>query len=87
MKILGSLARISIIIDNATWHNALTDETKPPKRSWNKQKVIDWLNFHQLNYSNRATKAELLEIAFENAPDKKYLVDEAGQLYGVDIIR
>jgi hypothetical protein len=87
MKILGSVAKISIIIDNATWHNSLTNETKPPKRAWNKQKVIDWLNSHQLTYPNRATKAELLEIAFENAPAKKYVVDEAAQIYGVNIIR
>ncbi|CAF0826258.1 unnamed protein product [Didymodactylos carnosus] len=59
----------------------------PPKRAWNKQIIIQWLNFHQLNYSNSATKAELLEIAFENVPAKKYLVDEAAQIYNVDIIR
>jgi hypothetical protein len=87
MKILGSLAKISIIIDNATWHNTLTDETKPPKRAWNKQKLIDWLNFHQLTYSNNATKAELLEIAFENALEKQYVVDQAAQIYSVNIIR
>ena len=25
---------IAIIIDNATWHNELVDETEPPRRSW-----------------------------------------------------
>ena len=29
----GSNRRICIVIDNDTWHNELTDETKPPKRS------------------------------------------------------
>jgi hypothetical protein len=87
MKILGSLANISIIIDNATWHNQLTEETKPPKRAWNKQKIMDWLDSHELAYSKRASKAELLEIAFENTPEKKYVVNEAAQKYGVHILR
>ena len=30
----GSIARIAIIVDNASWHNELVDETEPPKRSW-----------------------------------------------------
>lgn len=87
MKIVGASTKISIIIDNATWHNQLTEDTKPPKRSWNKQKLIDWLDLHQLSYPERAAKAELLEIAFENAPKKKYVVDEAAKIFNVDIIR
>ena len=87
LKILGVLANISIIIDSATWHNQLTEYTKSPKRSWSKQKVIDWLPSHGLNYPDRATKAQLLEIAFQNAPPKKYIVDEAAKIYEIDIIR
>ena len=64
LKILGVFANIAIIIDNATWHNQLTECTKLPKRSWNKQKVIDWLTSHGLDYPDCATKAQLLEIAF-----------------------
>ena len=30
----GKNAEIVIIIDNATWHNRLTPESQPPKRSW-----------------------------------------------------
>ena len=29
----GLIPRIAIIIDNATWHNELVDETESPKRS------------------------------------------------------
>ena len=29
----GSQARIAIVIDNATWHNKLTENTILPKRS------------------------------------------------------
>ena len=85
--ILGPHANITIVIDNATWHNNLTDDTKPPKRAWNKQKIIEWLDLHKLTYPNRAIKAELLNIAFENAPEKKYVADEAAMIYNIRILR
>ncbi|CAF3062741.1 unnamed protein product [Rotaria socialis] len=58
-----------------------------PKIAWNKQKIIEWPDLHKLTYPNRAAKAELLSIAFENAPEKKYVVDEAALIYGVRILR
>ncbi|CAF3661614.1 unnamed protein product [Rotaria socialis] len=61
--------------------------TKAPKIAWNKQKIIEWPDLHKLTYPNRAAKAELLSIAFENAPEKKYVVDEAALIYGVRILR
>ena len=57
------------------------------KKILNKQKTTEWLDFHQLNYPERVTKAELLEIAFENAPQKKYVVDKTAKVYNVDIVR
>ncbi|CAF2104471.1 unnamed protein product [Rotaria magnacalcarata] len=87
MKLSGLSAKICIIIDNATWHNRLAEETKPPKRAWNKATIIDWLNTHQIKYPEHATKAQLLDIAFENVPEKKYIVDEAVKIYDIQIIR
>lgn len=87
MKISGPTAKICIIIDNATWHNRLTEETKPPKRAWNKTAILDWLKAHGITYHERATKAELLEIAFRHAPQRKYVVDEAVKVYDIKIIR
>ena len=49
--------------------------------------IINWLNLHQLSYSNNSTKAELLEIAFENVPEKVYVVDETAKTYDVNIVR
>ena len=34
------------------------------------KKIIEWLDLRKLTYLNRTTKAELLNIAFENAPEK-----------------
>ena len=87
LKTLWASAHIYVIIDNFTWHNQLTEYTKSPKRSWNKQKVIDWLEFHGVNYPDRTTKAALLEIAFQNAPEMEYVVDKTAKVYNVGIIR
>jgi hypothetical protein len=34
----------------------------------------------------KATKAELLVLAFDNLPPKRYVVDEAAKKYDVDIL-
>ncbi|CAF4629359.1 unnamed protein product, partial [Rotaria sp. Silwood2] len=39
----GNTRRICLILDNATWHNAQTEESKLPKRAWRKDKVEEWL--------------------------------------------
>ena len=76
-----------LILDNATWHNRLTEETMPPKRSWRKQLIIDWLHRHDLRFSENMTKAELLELAFDNLPPKRYVVDEVAARHNVQILR
>jgi len=45
------------------------------------------MDSHHLDYSTRDTKAELLDITFQNAPEKKYVVDEAARIYEVQILR
>ncbi|CAF0834022.1 unnamed protein product [Rotaria sordida] len=32
---------ITIIIDNTSWHREVTDDTKPPQRSWRKQMIAN----------------------------------------------
>ena len=76
-----------LVLDNATWHNRLTDDTMPPKRSWRKELISDWLRRHRISIPEKATKAELLELAFDNLPEKRYIVDEAAAAYDIDILR
>ncbi|CAF3202178.1 unnamed protein product [Rotaria sp. Silwood2] len=85
--ILEKDAKIVLVIDNATWHNRLTQDTAPPKRSWRKEAIIQWLNRHNIVVPVKAVKAELLEIAFNNLPEKKYEIDEAAKKYNVGILR
>ncbi|CAF4345616.1 unnamed protein product [Rotaria sp. Silwood2] len=34
---LAIYTKIVLVIDNAPWHNRLTNDTMPPKRSWQKE--------------------------------------------------
>jgi hypothetical protein len=83
----GPTARIAIIIDNATWHNELIDEAKPPKRSWRKDQLQQWLDEHMLKYDANLKKAELLEIAFSHVPPKRYKTNAAANLFNVELVR
>jgi hypothetical protein len=74
---LGKYNKIVLIIDNTPWHNRLTSDTMPPKRSWRKEYIIQWLNNHNIDVPVKAVKAELLDIAMKNLPEKRYETDEA----------
>jgi len=76
-----------MVLDNATWHNQLTEETKPPKRSWRKELIVDWLKRHSVSVPIKATKAELLELCFDNLPAKRYVVDEVAGKHNINILR
>ncbi|CAF0973871.1 unnamed protein product, partial [Didymodactylos carnosus] len=67
----GAGSTIAIIIDNATWHNVLCDHTKPSKRAWRKDQLQQWLDNHRIQWVPRSSKAELLQLAFENVPPKR----------------
>ncbi|CAF3860153.1 unnamed protein product [Rotaria sordida] len=86
-KEFGNAPSITIIIDNASWHREGTDDTKPSRRSWRKQMIANWLDDHHILYDNDISKAELLELAYENLPRKKYKVDEEAKMYRINILR
>lgn len=81
------MARIAIVIDNATWHNKLTDESTPPKRAWSKSTLQSWLTRRGVSFNAEYTKAELLELAFQNIPRKQYLTDLLAAEFAVEIVR
>ncbi|CAF3922381.1 unnamed protein product [Rotaria sp. Silwood1] len=83
----GNARSITIIIDNASWHRELTDDTKPPQRSWRKQRIANWLQNHNILYADDISKAELLQLAYENLPKRKYKVDEEAKRYRINILR
>ncbi|CAF5026097.1 unnamed protein product [Rotaria sp. Silwood1] len=84
---LGIYTKIVLVIDNAPWHNRLTNDTMPPKRSWRKEHIIQWLNTHSIDVPVKAVKAELLDITMKKLPEKRYETNEAAKKYNVDILR
>ncbi|CAF2893679.1 unnamed protein product [Rotaria sp. Silwood2] len=64
--------QICIVLDNARSHNELCDDAKPPKRSWRKNEIEQWLQRREIKYETCQKKAQLLELAIANAPPKKF---------------
>lgn len=75
------------MIDNATWHNKLTEDSVPPERAWQKSELQLWLTNQGLSFDLACTKAELLLVAFQNLPPKKYLTNVAAAEFNVEIVR
>ncbi|CAF3868020.1 unnamed protein product [Rotaria magnacalcarata] len=86
-KQLGKREKIVLVIDNAPCHNRLTEDTMPPKRAWRKELITESLKRHRVSVPTKATKAELLELAFNNLPRKRYVVDEEAGKHDIDILR
>ena len=84
---LGQYVKIVLIIDNATWHNRLTESTILPKRAWRKELIVQRLVNHNIMVPVKATKAQLFVLALDNLPPKRYVIDEVAKKYDVDILR
>ncbi|CAF0940224.1 unnamed protein product [Rotaria sordida] len=49
--------------------------------------IANWLNDHNVLYTDGISKAELLQLAYANLPKKKYKVDEEAKIYRINILR
>ncbi|CAF4548457.1 unnamed protein product, partial [Didymodactylos carnosus] len=83
----GEKERIAISLDNATWHNKLTEESTIPKRSSTKGKIQKWLQDRKINFPQKFVKARLLQLVCTNCPPKEYMSDRIAKKYAVEIIR
>ena len=73
-----------IVIDNALYHNALTEDTKAPNTSAKKSVLQDWLCKHKITFPPVQTKAELYELVKKHKHPNVYENDvragEAGHI-------
>jgi len=83
----GAGPTIVIIIDNATWHNVLGDDAKPPKRAWRKDQLQQWLDNHRIQWDPKSSKAELSQLAFANVPPKRYVTNAIARALDVEVLR
>lgn len=50
-KVLNTVPDKSVlVIDRASYHMAITDETRNPTTKWRKAELIDWLRKHQIPF-------------------------------------
>ncbi len=75
-----------IIMDNAPYHNVLTESSPPISRS-SKQRIYSWLAQNKIPCNEDCLKAELIEILIKLAPEPDYIVDEIARKYGHEVIR
>ena len=75
-----------MIIGNLTGDNKLTKDTIPPKRSWRKSILQLWSINWKISFHLACTKAELLELTFNNLLAQKYLPDVGAAEHQVEIL-
>ncbi len=83
---VGNHVNSVLITDNATWNNQLIEDTVSSKRAWPKGLIVQWLLDHNITGPAQSTKAELLELVFDNLAKKHFVVDETANKYNVDIL-
>ena len=76
----------NIILDNASYHNILTENSAPIRQS-SKARIHDWLELNKIPCNPDCLKSELIEILAKVAPEPTYVIDEIARENGHQIIR
>ncbi len=75
-----------IVMDNASYHNTMTEYSAPTTSS-PKDKIRSWLEQNKIYCREDCLKAELVEIIKKLAPEPTYIIDEIARKHGHEIIR
>jgi transposase len=75
-----------IIMDNASYHNLLSEHS-PPTHQSSKKKIKDWLEQNKIYCQNDCLKPELIEILRKLAPEPVYAIDEIAASFGHTVLR
>jgi len=75
-----------IIMDNASYHNTLSEHS-PPTHTSSKKRIIEWLEQNKIYSRDDCLKPELVEILKKIAPEPIYTIDQIARSYGHDVIR
>ena len=87
-NVLDALDQTScIVMDNASYHNAVGDADKIPTTSWKKCDIKNWLQKENVSFPIQSLKPELLQIVKRLNKQKKYIVDQLIHEAGHYILR
>ena len=75
-----------IIMDNASYHNTLSEHS-PPTPLCSKKKIMGWLEQNKIYCRRDCLKPELVEILKKLAPEPSYAIDEIARSCGHEVIR
>lgn len=87
-KLLPALPEPSVLVlDNAPYHNQLSEESRCPTTSTIKANIVKWLTCRQIPFSPHATRPELLQICKQNRPQPLYQIDDVIRAWGHEVVR
>lgn len=86
-KLLPNIPKTSLIImDNAPYHNILSDHSPPTAQS-SKEKIRTWLEENKIYCRQDSLKPELVEVLKKIAPEPIYAIDELADAHGHKVLR
>ena len=86
-KLLANIPSNSMIImDNATYHNILTDDSAPTP-ACSKERIRTWLEANKIPCKDDCLKVELIEILKKIAPEPTYEIDVIARKQGHEVVR
>jgi transposase len=86
-KLLPNIPPNSIIImDNASYHNSLTEDSAPVSTS-SKERIRKWIESNDIPCRDDCLKVELVAILRKIAPNPTYVLDEIARRSGHEVIR
>jgi len=75
-----------IIMDNASYHNTLSEHS-PPTPLCSKKSITEWLEQNRIYCRQDCLKPELVEILKKLAPQPSFAIDEIARSCGHEVIR
>ena len=86
-KLLKNIPKNSLIImDNAPYHNVLTEEVFP-KKSHSIKRLREWLSNNEIPWNNDMLKMELFNLCLRFATKPEFLIDKIAREQGHSILR
>ena len=86
-KLLPNIPKKSLIImDNAPYHNILSEHSPPAPQS-SKKKIREWPEQNKIYYRKDCLKPELVEVLKKLIPEPIYAIDELAAAYGHKVLR